>query len=381
MRHHHALVAQARFAAESSGQFDHDLVPRLCGYLHSLANFQFSDGFGLKGKCEYRVARSNHGAGFVICSALSRKLFQLWTHGSCSSHVDHCSPVHIICPHAAKPPADSLTFNLATHLLTIASKRPAVRQQILDSIWSYLGKLSSFVKSDNGKESFMDIKAALSGARYRQLIVSLQQTTADKVCGFVLPSLDGLLAALETSSFDFQPRDFADLVSHSNAFLSSETSEQIRKAIATVNQDTQNSYARRVLSQYAAESNILSSNRVVLQVLTVKRNMIGRLLDSHLVEAQSDKVDTAKQNDAKPSAHLTFNDIWSDLLNTPVRITAPGTVDLTKIMRTEYIMSLQFITDMRLFANELLAQGSVSYEFYYSEIMGIALVSIETALM
>jgi len=49
MRHQHALIAQAKFAAESSGQFDHDLVPRLFGYLHSLSNFQFSNGFGLRG--------------------------------------------------------------------------------------------------------------------------------------------------------------------------------------------------------------------------------------------------------------------------------------------------------------------------------------------
>lgn len=49
MRHQHALIAQAKFAAESSGQFDQDLVPRLCGYLHSLPKYQFSDGFGLKG--------------------------------------------------------------------------------------------------------------------------------------------------------------------------------------------------------------------------------------------------------------------------------------------------------------------------------------------
>lgn len=40
-------------------------------------------------------------------------------------------------------------------------------------------------------------------------------------------------------------------------------------------------------------------------------------------------------------------------------------------------MSLQFFADMRSFANELLAQGNVSYEFYYSEIMGISLVCFQ----
>ncbi|KAF9577576.1 hypothetical protein BGW38_007126, partial [Lunasporangiospora selenospora] len=204
MRHQHALIAQAKFAAESSGQFDHDLVPRLLGYLHSLNSFQFSDGFGLQGKS----------------------------------------------------PADSLTYNLTTHLLTIAGKRSAVRQQILDSVWQYLDKLAALVVSDN----------------------------ADKVCEFVLPSLNGLLAALETTSLEFQPKDFADLVSHSNAFLSSETSEQIRKAITLVKQDANNSYARRVLALYAGESIVLSSNRIVLQVLTVKRNMIGCLISAHLTK-------------------------------------------------------------------------------------------------
>ncbi|KAF9177874.1 phosphatidylinositol-4- kinase [Haplosporangium sp. Z 767] len=299
MRHQHALVAQAKFAAESSGQFDHDLVPRLSGYLHSLANYQFSDGFGLKGKS----------------------------------------------------PADNLTYNLATHLLTIAGKRPAVRQQVLDSIWSYLDKLSSFVRSDN----------------------------ANKVCEFVLPSLNGLLAALETSSLEFQPHDFANLVSHSNPFLSSETSEHIRKAISIVKQDASNSYAHRVLSQYAEESIVLSSNRVVLQVLTVKRNMIGCLINVHLAkmraqEKTDESVEDRSAGKAKEaSLASTFDDIWNTFLTTPVRVDAPGSIDLTKIMRTEYIMSLQFFADMRSFANELLAQGNVSYEFYYSEIMGISL--------
>ncbi|KAI1320618.1 phosphatidylinositol-4- kinase [Mortierella claussenii] len=299
MRHQHALVAQAKFAAESTGQFDQDLVPRLCGYLHSLANFQFSDGFGLKGKS----------------------------------------------------PADSLTYNLTTHLLTIAGKRPTVRQQILDSIWLYLDKLSSLIKSGN----------------------------ADKVCEFVLPSLNGLLAALETSSLEFESRDFADLVSHSNAFLSSETSEHIRQAISVVKQDITNSYARRVLTQYAEESIVLSSNRVVLQILTVKRNMIGYLINAHLIKTQSkDKADgpvedRSKEKAHQPLIHVAFDDIWTTLLATPVKVSATGAVDLTKVMKTEYVMSLQFFADMRSFANGLLAQGSVSYEFYYSEIMGISL--------
>ncbi|KAF9148200.1 phosphatidylinositol-4- kinase [Linnemannia schmuckeri] len=289
MRHQHALIAQAKFAAESSGQFDHDLVPRLSGYLHSLVNFQFTDGFGLKGRS----------------------------------------------------PADNLTYNITSHLLTIAGKRPSVRQQVLDSIWAYLDKLSSLIISDN----------------------------AAKVCEFVLPSLNGLLAALETSSLEFRPRDFADLVSHSNPFLSSETSEHIRQAITVVKQDTTNSYAHRVLLQYAGESIVLSSNRVVLQVLTVKRNMIGCLLKAHLEKAENKDKPTTP---ASP-ASVSFDEVWNILLTTPVSVSVAGPVDLTKIMRTEYIMSLQFFADMRSFANELLAQGNVSYEFYYTEIMGISL--------
>ncbi|KAF9116746.1 phosphatidylinositol-4- kinase [Mortierella sp. AM989] len=293
MRHQHALIAQAKFAAESSGQFDQDLVPRLSGYLHSLPNFKFSDGFGLKGKS----------------------------------------------------PADSLTYNLTTHLLTIAGKRPAVRQQILDSVWSYLDKLSSLVVSNN----------------------------AERVCEFVLPSVNGFLAAMETTSFEFQPRDFADLVSHSNAFLSSENSEKIRQAVTTVKQDASNCYARRVLSLYAGESTVLSSNRVVLQVLTVKRNVIGSLINAHLAKLQiKDQAEETVQNKLTEGI-VSFEDIWSTLLKTPVKVGASDSFDLTKVMRTEYIMSLQFFADMRTFANELLAQGNVSYEFYYSEIMGISL--------
>jgi hypothetical protein len=49
-----------------------------------------------------------------------------------------------------RSPADSLTYNITSHLLTIAGKRPTVRQQVLDSIWAYLDKLASFIISDNG---------------------------------------------------------------------------------------------------------------------------------------------------------------------------------------------------------------------------------------
>ncbi|KAG0234712.1 phosphatidylinositol-4- kinase [Actinomortierella wolfii] len=309
MRHQHALIAQAKFAAESSGQFDQDLVPRLSGYLHSLPNYHFSDSLGLKGKS----------------------------------------------------PADSLTYNLTSHLLTIANKRAAVRQQILDSIWSYLDKLARLVSTAD----------------------------AEKVCSFVLPSLNGLLAALETSTIKFQPRDFGDLVSHSSQFLSSDTAEHVRKAISIVKQDTTNSYARRILSQYANDGTVLSSNRLVLQVLTVKRNMIGCLIASHIHDSSNGSssaghgkslADDSGSDDEKPTTQakvakhaegLAFDDIWTMLLSQPVRIKHTG--ELTKVMRAEYIMSLQFFADMRTFANELLAQGSISFEFYYSEIMGISL--------
>ncbi|KAF9422055.1 hypothetical protein BGZ94_008664, partial [Podila epigama] len=261
MRHQHALIAQAKFAAESSGQFDQDLVPRLCGYLHSLPKYQFSDGFGLKGKSS----------------------------------------------------ADVLTSQIVTHLFTVAGKRASVRQEILDSVWDYVDKLSTLVLSDD----------------------------AAKICEFTLPSLNGLLTALETSTLAFQPRDFADLVSHSNAFLSSETSEHIRKAIDTVKQDAGNTYARRVLTQYSRESIVLSSNRVVLQVLTVKRNMIGSLIASHVAKAE-DIVDSVaiqesrtkhtfeySSDDEKPtlatqakepsveSPAKSFDDIWTALLTAP----------------------------------------------------------------
>ncbi|KAF9906504.1 phosphatidylinositol-4- kinase [Linnemannia zychae] len=325
MRHQHALIAQAKFAAESAGQFDHDLVPRLCGYLHSLPKYKFGDGLGLKGKS----------------------------------------------------PADNVTSNFVTHLLTIASKRPSTRQDILNSVWSYLDKLSTIVLNDN----------------------------AAKVCEFVLPSLNGLLTALEASKFEFESRDFADLVSHSNALLSSSTSEHIRKAIDTITQEPSTSYARRVLSTYARDNILLSSNRVVFQVLTVKRNMIARLIDIniakvHLTGEEQFEADVRalalegkarhtleySSEDEKPTPHAqatieksatstqSFDNIWTSLLSKAFQRTAvAGQTDLTKVLRTEYIMSLQFLSDMRMFANDLLAKGSVSNEFYYREIMSVAL--------
>ncbi|KAG0198931.1 phosphatidylinositol-4- kinase, partial [Mortierella sp. NVP41] len=327
MRHQHALIAQAKFAAESSGQFDHDLVPRLCGYLHSLPKYKFGDGFGLKGKS----------------------------------------------------PADNITASLITHLFTIANKRPSTRQEILDSVWAYLDKLSTIVLTDN----------------------------AAKVCEFVLPSLNGLLTALESSKFEFETRDFADLVSHSNTLLSNNTSEHIRKAIDAITQEPTTSYARRVLSNYARDNILLSSNRVVLQVLTVKRNMIARLIDANTAKIQltgEQQIEADVQalalegkarhtleyssEDEKPTAHASiatqhstttttaqsFENIWTSLLSKSFKCTAvAGQTDLTKVLRTEYIMSLQFLADMRMFANDLLAKGSVSNEFYYREIMSVSL--------
>lgn len=222
----------------------------------------------------------------------------------------------------------------------------------------------------------------------------------------MLPSLNGLWTALETSTLAFEPKDFADLVSHSSAFLSNETSEHIRKAIGIIKQETANIYARRVLIQYARESIVLSSNRVVLQVLTVKRNMIGRIIDTqiapgakgngavnrpaqpngkHAVEHSEDDGPSQHVHDASSStASLvpagvesvkSFNDIWTAILVKPAKLNvAAGQFDLTKVMRTEYIKSLQFFADIREFANELIAKGGVSHEFYCTEIMGISLV-------
>ncbi|KAF9427764.1 phosphatidylinositol-4- kinase, partial [Podila epigama] len=297
-RQQHALIAQAKFAAESSGQFDNDLIPRLSGYLHSLTNYKLTHDNGLK----------------------------------------------------ARSAVDSLTFNLTSNLLCIAGTRPPTRQRVLDSIWAYLIKLSSYIFSESD----------------------------ERICEFVLPSLNGLLAALETSTLIFKPIDFSNFVMHSNAFLSSETAESIRRAVFHVKQETNNSNARSVLTQYAEEGIVLSSNRVVLQVLTVKRNMIGCLIHSHRTLPSSTRSSSPAPTGAPvaqpaPLTSPSFDEIWTSLLTAAVDLTTAGPVDLTKIMRTEYIMSLQFFSDMRSFANELLAQGNVSFEFYYSEIMGISL--------
>ncbi|KAF9355760.1 phosphatidylinositol-4- kinase [Mortierella sp. NVP85] len=314
MRHQHALIAQAKFAAESTGQFDHELVPRLNGYLHSLPNYKFSDGFGLRGKSA----------------------------------------------------ADSLTFSLVTHLLTIAGKRPTARQEILEGIWTYLDKLSTLVVSDD----------------------------AAKICEFVLPSLNGLLTALETSTFEIDTKGFAAMGPHLSAFLSSATADHIRQAVEkTTKQESGSSYARRVLVSYARESVILGSNRVVLQVLTVKRNMIARLINSYVTKERhvnghvnGNHTREHSNDDEKPSAvpHSSeepsslgvalesFDDIWSLLLSEPVKIKQEAT-QLTKIMRADYIMSMQYFADMRKFANELQATGVVSHDFYNSEIMGVSL--------
>ncbi|KAF9436184.1 phosphatidylinositol-4- kinase, partial [Entomortierella beljakovae] len=314
MRHQHALIAQAKFAADSSGKYDEELVPRLSGYLHSLPSYRFGDVFGLRGKA----------------------------------------------------PVDNLTFSLVTNLLTIASKRPTARQEVLEPVWSYLDKLSSLALSSD----------------------------ATKVCEFVLPSLNGLLAALETTSFAFEARDFAAFVSHASPFLASESTNKIREAIEAIKSDVSNPFARKVLVNYARESIILSSNRVVLQVLTVKRNMIARLVGSHIPQSKADEVEELsiqnghsqeRSEDEKPSIASSddkvsagsiesFDDIWIALMQAPAKVTSvSGQIDLTKTMRTEYIKSLQFFADMREFANELLEKGSVSHEFYYSEIMGTSL--------
>ena len=225
------------------------------------------------------------------------------------------------------------------------------------------------------------------------------------MCEFVLPSLNGLWTALETSTLAFEPKDFADLVAHSNAFLSNETSEHIRKAIDTIKQGTANIYARRVLIQYTREGIVLSSNRVILQVLTVKRNMMGRIIDAqisqtarvngttnghvhtngkHALEHSEDDGPSQHNDAASSTASLvpdnvasvkSFGEIWTALLIKPANLRAAvSQYDLTQVMRTEYVKSLQFFADIREFSNELLAKSSVSHEFYYAEIMGISLV-------
>jgi hypothetical protein len=224
--------------------------------------------------------------------------------------------------------------------------------------------------------------------------------------------LNGLLTALEDSKFEFESCDFANLVSHSNTLLSNNTSEHIRKAIDTITQEPSTSYARRILSTYARDNILFSSNRVVLQVLTVKRNMIARLIDANIAKTYlaDEQVETDMQalvhegkarhtleyssEDEKPTAHAhvdvkesvidahPFDSIWASLLSKAFKRTAvAGQTDLTKVLRAEYIMSLQFLSDMRMFANDLLAKGSVSNEFYYREIMSVALVSISFYLL
>jgi hypothetical protein len=391
MRHQHALIAQAKFAAESSGQFDQDLVPRLCGYLHSLPKYKFGDGLGLKGNysfllCELEIIL------FVTACRLLRKRTYFQTY----------FPQASLLPTTLRPassPISSLSLirdprlvrifsNLSGHTSTSSprlSSPTAVRA--IDIIFYYPSRPCFYILT--------------------HYLASCLNNIADKVCEFVLPSLNGLLTALESSKFEFESRDFADLISHSNALLSNSTSEQIRKAIDTITQEPSTTYARRVLAIYARDNILLSSNRVVLQVLTVKRNMIARLIEANTAKVQLTEEQTVDANvealalegkarhtleysseDEKPSVHAevavkpsttaaqSFEAIWTALLSKAFKRTAiAGQTDLTKVLRTEYIMSLQFLSDMRMFANDLLAKGSVSSEFYYREIMSVALVN------
>jgi len=69
----------------------------------------------------------------------------MWPTTNKGLYANFCS-----CSHLGKSPADNLTQSLITHLFTIAGKRPLVREEILNSIWAYLDKLSKLVVSENG---------------------------------------------------------------------------------------------------------------------------------------------------------------------------------------------------------------------------------------
>ncbi|KAL1922497.1 uncharacterized protein VTP21DRAFT_10036 [Calcarisporiella thermophila] len=318
-RHENALKALAKYTLNVSEDRQHDLVKKILAYIEHLPDYTFEENLNWK---QYA-------------------------------------------------PADRVTNFLTTSLLKIANKNSKVSRTIVDSVWAYMGRLTSLVKSGN----------------------------ADYVCSFVLPSLNGLFRAIQNSEYPWLGEHLHSLVEHTRELINDDSLLHIEESIASCLKSTDNSvYSRRLLAKYWESGNPLSNNRIILDILLAARNMLAKILTSNSRSKQeianedngeqTSTMNTTRTDPSNPVAQ-NFPALFEMLLQCGSDISL---IEHQKALRGLYVLSLGFhdeiqqvrdacMLEARPTSLDLYIQGILAGSLHVAGLCSIGLREIDDSLI
>ncbi|CAO3599597.1 unnamed protein product [Absidia cylindrospora] len=146
---------------------------------------------------------------------------------------------------------DVITYQLFCGLLCIGHTLPDKHALIKSILWAYAQSIFREINSDNSDAEYI-------------------------IC-FALPSMIGISRALQLSPYVFQTSQLNVVVEHVQGFTTQETLENIRTMItACLQSDDENTPSRRILDMYWRQGDPLSPNRIIYDVLVIFRNILAR---------------------------------------------------------------------------------------------------------
>lgn len=190
----------------------------------------------------------------------------------------------------------------------------------------------------------------------------------------------GLSRALQLSPFLYKPNQLLALCKNTQPLIRDDILDLIRISISSCLRDAEGTaYSRRVLARYWEDGMPLSSNRVILDLLTIFRNTLARVLAQDLPSTETQSQISIPAEKAKLHLPHAIEDTLSALLQAPAK--KPNQVSekdlsLHKSLKNIYLMSLGYYDDIRKYAEKSTREGRKwAPDAYMQEIMGAGLVS------
>ncbi|CAG8472314.1 2360_t:CDS:10 [Dentiscutata erythropus] len=232
-------------------------------------------------------------------------------------------------------PPDQLSDKIVSELLNIATKTTAYREKIFKDICSFLGRLAHLLKCGD----------------------------AEYICTVVLPMLNGLFRAIQSSNFPWHCNEFESFAHQSQALVHNDCLQEIGKIIDTIahSSDPAHVYIKKFLARYQSQGYPLSTNGIILGLTMVMRSMLTRAI---FVLSHPDDA----------FGLMTFKDVWGIVVCNKVVISLPVTDYVKKALRRTYVMSLQYFAELSIILDKLVAQGNdCPPALYAREIMAASL--------
>ncbi|KAI7897758.1 uncharacterized protein BX663DRAFT_527118 [Cokeromyces recurvatus] len=238
------------------------------------------------------------------------------------------------------PPSDMITYSLVAGLLKIADQCPEVYDQIIQTLW-----------------------------RYVKFIIQIMYENVEFTVTFILPSLAGFLRALQLSPYLYRTDQFLSLYENTKVLIRDDTLDLIQVSITSCLRDAEESaYSRCVLARYLQDGIPLSSNKFILDLLVIFRNILFRILTNN-----NEKTEIYPALDIKKLSkfHLiTEKNCWNLLLQQPITAINDIEEDLEKCLKHVCEISLDHLNEIRKYCQE---EKSWVVDAYMQEIMSISL--------